>query len=169
MFKQIDIRKYLYGIGIVILILMAILFLVWDNGSDFRKGEPYQTTVSDSLQEQVPQSPGMSGYLIKVILVTLLIIGILLAGAKWYGKLNKLAGSPSFIKILSKQSIGPKQYLLLIAIEQKKLLLGITENTINHIADLGEYKESDDVQYNSINNTTSFSSVLNYFRKDKNE
>lgn len=169
MLKQIDLGKYLYGVGIVILVLMAILFLIWDNGSDYRQGAAYQPGVSDSLQTSVPQSPSMTGYLLKVILVTIFIIGILIVGAKWYGKLNKFAGNPSFIKILSKQSIGPKQYLLLIAIEKKKLLLGITENTINHIADMGEYNESDDVQYNTISDTTSFSSVLNYFRKDKNE
>lgn len=169
--KQMEIKKILYGLGLVTLVLMAILFLISDNGSEYKQNYSIQSGAIDSLNTKTSQSPSpsMSGYLLKVILVTIFIIAILILGAKWFGKLNKFSGNPAFIKILSKQNIGPKQFLLLIVLEKKKLLLGVTENSINHIADMGEYNESDDVEYNSIKETTSFSSLLNYLRKGKNE
>jgi flagellar biogenesis protein FliO len=169
LFKQTDLKKLFYGIGIITLILMAMLFLMWDGGSSYKPQTPFQNSALDSVQTSETPSTSMTGYLLKVIFVTIFIIAVLIIGAKWFGKINKISGNTSFIKILSRQHVGPKQFLMMVAVEKKKILIGVTENSINHVMDMGEYNESDDAKYNTINDSSSFSSVLNYFKKGKNE
>lgn len=46
--------------------------------------------------------------------------------------------SDQHIKILSRISLGPKQYLYLVKIYEKCILLGATDHGINKIADLDD-------------------------------
>ena len=169
MFQNTELKKLFYGIGIITLILLAILYLIWNGDSEFNPEVSYKNAATDSLNTSIPQSQDMTGYLFKVIFVTIFIIVVLIIGTKWYSKFNKMIGSPSFIKILSKQHIGNKQFLMLIAVENKKILVGVTESSINHITDMGEYSEADDAKYNKVTESTSFNAVLNYFKKGKDE
>jgi len=42
------------------------------------------------------------------------------------------------IKILSRFSVGPKQHLLLVKVDEKCILLGVTDSTITKIKDLDD-------------------------------
>ncbi len=40
------------------------------------------------------------------------------------------------VKILSRTNLGPKQYLFLVKVQKKCMLLGVTDHSINKISDL---------------------------------
>lgn len=52
----------------------------------------------------------------------------------------KKLSEDKYIKILSRVAIGPKQYLYLVKVEEKCILLGVTDHSISKIADL-EYEQ----------------------------
>jgi len=167
--NDIFLKKILYGIVIVGFVLTAIFYLAWDSDPNSDSTNSYQVVQADSASYTVPSRPNLSSYLLKVILVTIIVIVLIIIGAKWYGKLAQFTGPPQKIKILSKNHIGSKQLLLLVRIEGRKLLLGVTDHSINLISDLGESDESEDDQFETVQEHASFSSFLKQFRKGKNE
>ena len=167
--NDVFLKKILYGIVIVGFIITAIFYLAWDSTPENNSPNSYQIAQTDSSNYTVPARPNLSGYLFKVILVTVIIMVLIVLGAKWYGKFSTIAGSSSQIKILAKTHIGSKQILLIIRIEGRKLLLGVTDHSINLISDLGESNESEDEQLNTVQEYPNFASFLKQFRKGKNE
>ena len=94
--------------------------------------------------------PNLWNYTGKMLLVLILIITIILIGRKILK--GRLLGGGNInsslpIKVLSNHYLGPKHKIVLIAIHDKYLLLGITDQSISLIK---EY-ESDDKLFDSIN------------------
>jgi len=162
-------KKILYGIVILILIITSIFYLTWNSEPDIASPVNYQKAQPDSIDQTLTPRQNLSGYFLKVIVVTVLILGIIIIGAKWYGKLNNAGNSSSGIKILARNHIGTKQQIILVKIEGKKLLLGVTENNINLISDMGVSDEEEDSKYEKAQEYPRFSDFLKQLRKDKNE
>ncbi len=162
-------KKTIYGIIIIGLILLSIFYLVLESGTQSDSQKNYRVVQADSTNYNVPARPDLGGYLLKVVLVTLFIIVLIIVGARWYGKFTNFNPGSSQIRILAKHNVGPKQLLLMIRIERKKLLIGVTENSINLLSDLGESDDSEDDQYEPIQESVNFSTILKHFRKEKNE
>ncbi|MEA3286008.1 MAG: flagellar biosynthetic protein FliO [Candidatus Marinimicrobia bacterium] len=103
-----------------------------------------------------------SGYLSRVVIVTLTMIVILVVGLKMYQKNNKRGGKNSLgINILGRHYINNKQYLLKVLVEDKYLLLGVSESTINFITEL---EDSTDMGSSS---DTSFGSIIDLETKEE--
>ena len=55
----------------------------------------------------------------------------------------KKAANDKHIKILSRTYVGPKQHLYLVKVDEKCILLGVTDHSINKLLDV-ELKKVDD-------------------------
>ena len=109
--------------------------------SDSRK-----LTFTDSLRNAVPKNQAdVSGYLYKVVWVTFFLLIFLVAGLFLYKKLIFKNAAPysSTIRIIGRQNLSAKQSILIVKIEDKKYALGVTEQQVNLIAELGEVTDND--------------------------
>lgn len=84
-----------------------------------------------------PQGNGMNAMNIMNVFGSLLIVLGLLFGLAWlYKKLSiKLPGS-SHVKIVSSVMLGPRERLLVIEVQGKQRVLGVTANQINMLFEL---------------------------------
>lgn len=163
-------KNLIYGIGIVGLILVVLSFVIFDEEPQQKESlTGHEIVQADSTNYTVPARPDLGGYLFKVIIITGIILVLIVIIARWYGKFSQIKTGPSRIKILAKHSLGPKQLILLIKIEGRKLLLGATEKSINLLSDMGIAEDSDEDNYEPISEPASFATILKHFRKGKNE
>jgi flagellar biogenesis protein FliO len=124
----------------VVSVLILILFFLF----------PGESTTSDAAQihsgnngESVPFNSNYSYFIFRTLGITGFIIVLILVGFKWYK--NKLSFEDNYfsMEVLGKQHINPKQYLMMVRIEGRKLLLGVSEQSINLIKEFIEEKKMD--------------------------
>lgn len=110
------------------------------------------------------------GYLVRVIVVTGILIVMIILGFQWYRKnvFQKFGPARQRIKILGRQAVGPKQFIVITAIEGHKYALGVTDHAVQMLADLGVYEESEESR-ESPPLAGTFTSVLKKFTRGQNE
>ena len=120
----------------------------------------------DSVYSQQQQPEKMGGYFYRVFFVTAIIILLLFAVLFVYKKLGGqgLTQNRSKIHIISRQTLGPKQAVIIVAIEGKKYVLGTSDHAVNLIAELGEVSEDElpvtDIKQVSQNFTSILSKLI---------
>ena len=115
--------------------------------------------------QQQPEKIG--SYFYRVFFVTAIIILLLFSVLFFYKKLGgkALETNRSKIHILARQNLTPKQLLMIVAIEGKKYVLGVSEHSVNLITELGEVSE-DELPINDLKQVSqNFTSVLNKLLK----
>ncbi len=103
-------------------------------------------TYTDSLRSVIPKKQSdMGGYLYKVVLVTFVLIVLLIAGLFLYKKFILKNDTPysSKIKIIARQNLSAKQSIVVVNIEGKKFALGVTDQQVNLITEMGDVSEND--------------------------
>ncbi len=78
-----------------------------------------------------------SGYLFRVVIVTLTMIVVLIVGLSVYKKQIKSKSKSNLtLNIIGRHYINDKQSLIKVHVEGKYLLLGVSETSINYITEL---------------------------------
>ncbi len=134
-------------------------------------GAPGQDSIKSAADTvlQNTQSVRAGDQFYNVFLMTAVLLLILVSGAYIYKKLggkSKFIGK-SNVRILSRFHLGPKQSIVIAIIENKKYALGVTEQSVNVIADLGETVESETAEEDAKTQSGNFSSILNLLKKNK--
>jgi len=144
-----------------LLILMPLVLTASPDSSTVK-------SIADTVWQST-RSSGTGSQFYDVFLMTALLLLVLVSGAYIYKKLggkSKFIGK-SDIRILSRRHLGPKQSIVIAVIENKKYALGITEQSINLIADLGEASDLETAEEDSKVQSRSFSSIFDLLKKDK--
>ena len=125
----------------VISVFILILFILFPG--DGAANEIAQIN-SENGGSTVPFKSNYSQYFLRTLGITGIIIILIIVGLKWYK--NKLSPEGNFfsLEVLGKQHISPKQYLMMVRIEGKKLLMGVTEQSINLVKEF-EDEISDEI------------------------
>ncbi len=98
----------------------------------------------------------IAGVFIFVLLLAILLYKKLAGKATMYNRGN--------IRVIARHNLGPKQSIMVAHIEGRKLVLGVTEQHINLINDLGEVPESEaQNNQNMQSNTLPFSDWVHRF------
>ncbi len=106
-----------------------------------------------------------------MITVTALFVLFMLVIYLLKKKKNMKVGSGDKIKVLDRKYLGQKQYLATVIVENEKLLLGVTDQSINLIKTL-EYSSNGEQKSEEKNddiNETSFPKILGKLRNNSNE
>ena len=103
-------------------------------------------TVATAVTAPTAQGNGMNAMTIMNVFGSLIIVLGLLFGLAWlYKKLAlKLPGS-SHIKIVSSVMLGPRERILVIEVQGKQRVLGVTSNQINMLFELDQPLVDDQV------------------------
>lgn len=92
-----------------------------------------------------------SSYLLKVVVVTITMIVMLVLGLRVYKKQTRLKAKNSLlVDVLGRHYINDKQYLLKIEVEDKYLLLGVSDTSINCLVELDKPKQLADEDESSF-------------------
>jgi len=102
--------------------------------------------VAQALPPPVAQAPSVRElqpkgsffrFITRVVAVTGAIIVLCLLGAKWYRRRMRLGGSDRLqMAVKGRFYLGPKHSLVMIDVDDRRLLLGMTESSINLITEL---------------------------------
>ena len=106
------------------------------------------------------------GYIVKTILITVALL--ILIYAMYYmskKRLNPEEIKNNRINILERRYLGQKQYLLLIKVDDSKILLGISEKNISMIKEFENYPEESESVENyqgkdADKNSSNFQNIL---------
>lgn len=91
--------------------------------------------------------------------IFMLIIVLVLAyfTTKWIGKKGMAYSNARFIKIIDRAVISPDKSLVIVTVEGKTLLLGVSTNHIDKLCELENFQH---VNADVVNNSPSISMIL---------
>jgi len=117
----------------------------------------------DSLALKGGQEKSMGGYYVKAFFATIAIILFIVLGARWYRKISgrqQWAGRQT-IRILNRKNVGPKQFILIVVLEDKKYAIGLTDQNISLLAELGPLTEEEHQQLDKAPQPANFAQIFN--------
>jgi len=123
----------------VLSVILLILFFLFPGES---ATNDVAQAHSSNYGESVSFSSNYSHYFLRTLGITGLIIILILVGFKWYKNKLSFEGDYFSMEILGKQHISPKQYLMMVRIEGRKLLMGVSEHSINLVKEFVEEKKN---------------------------
>ena len=129
-----------YLAGLILLLLLMALYLP-SGSAGSGAGAVASDSVAVAADGGAQRAPTLSGSVWKVVWVTLILLVIIIIALRGYAAAGRKAFGSDQMRILARYPIGQRQYLLLVAVEGRKMLLGITEQSINFLANLGEADE----------------------------
>jgi len=147
-----------------IILIMGMLWIFNDPpGTEYDKPVTQTETSQNQLSDKTPKpiQTNYGWYFFRMIAVTGFLITVIVVGARFYKRKMAQTGRMFEMKVLGKQYISTKQYLMMIKVEDKKILLGITDQSINL---LKEYDATDD---ESSDAEGDFENVLKEVKTDK--
>tara|TARA_B100001123_G_C15345850_1_gene1037113 strand:+ start:20751 stop:21230 length:480 start_codon:yes stop_codon:yes gene_type:complete len=132
--------RYLAALAVGSFLLLILFFLFPDDASSNDLAQ-FNT---ENNEDQLPFKSNYSNYFLRTLGITGLIIIFILMGFKWYK--SKLVENVNHfsMEVLGKQYISPKQYLIMVRIEGQKLLMGVTDQSINLIKEFSDGKQNKD-------------------------
>lgn len=145
--KKVTARKQATNIFALLFALMAILGLISIISPDVAE-------VAQTSTESIQPRSNYSGYLLRIVVVTITMIAVLIVSLKIYKKQMKLKGGNNLrVTTLGKHYINDKQYLLKVNIEDKNILLGVSDSSINYLTELeysADEKADEDRSFGTI-------------------
>ena len=155
-FKQ----SLLYLFGLILVLVVGNLILPDANQPALTIDQKLANLNADSSQTNLspPAEEATSGQFWRIALAMAAVLALMLITWRAFIHLSGQKASPNeLISILSRQSLGPKHSLLLVAVGDRQLLLGVTDQQVNLIADLsGENLDTPP----GDNNAPQFSAIL---------
>ena len=131
--------RYLAALAVGILLILILFFLYPDDGTS--NNLPQINTGDNG--DRIPFKSKYSNYFLRTLGITGLIIVFILIGFKWYKSKLVQNGDHFSMEVLGKQHISPKQYLIMVRIEGKKLLMGVTDQSINLVKEFAGEKQNE--------------------------
>jgi len=120
-------------------VLIAILICLAVCGSAFAQGtfsDTTETVATPGISDQLGSTLLKMG-LALVLIVGLIYLSVIMLRKLSFGKMGKQALSGT-IRIEDRNFVSPKKQLCLVRIDKKILLVGITEQAINLVADVSD-------------------------------
>lgn len=123
----------------------------------------------DSLVIKSGQEQGMGSYYVKAFFATVAIILFIFFGARWYRKMTgqqQWSGRQS-IRILNRKNVGSKQFILIVVLEDKKYAIGVTDQNISLLAELGPLSEEERQLQEKMPQAANFAQIFNKLKASK--
>ncbi len=117
------------------------------------------------LQNNTESPKSFSSLVVRTVVVTGVLIVIFLMAIKYYKKRITPDSSGRFhFEVLGKRYLSPKQYLVMVRVDESRLLLGVTDHSINL---LKEYIETEEDE--TFESSTPMSATQSFIKMWKRE
>ncbi len=166
-------RKASYAVAFVfaLVALMGAMMILTSPFPSPQNVQPANRVWADSAKViQEKEVVEGDGSVLKVMTYTGLILLIIIIGARLYKKysLPHNGQAVSQIKIVARQALGPRQNVIVIVVENKKYLIGVTEQNINFLSDLGELGP-EELRELQVTGQDNFANVIQRLRKQNEQ
>lgn len=157
-------------IFLIFILLCAIIIVL----VPFGDGEYYAPTEGDNSNDNSDNTYHYSehfGSFIRIVIAIFVLAVLLIISVKSYRKRLRF-DTPNSIKmdVISRRYIGPKQSLLMVIVDTRKFLLGVTENSINLLAEFeGDFVTEDYGKMGNANLREPFSHIFKKFKAKQGE
>jgi len=164
-------KSYLIAL-IFILIAVMGLMMMFSSIQGISKSDKVEQDTPEGQKAESSLKSSYTGFVIRVVLITIVLIILTFLGAKWYKRRSRSSISDRMkMDIISRRYIDSKHYLLMVRVDGRKILLGITDNSINRIAEYEEDNTSENTaQVESTQMIDQLPKILKRFKvksKDK--
>ena len=152
------------GLALLFVVIAVLGIVMTMNRTSHRPSlaMPDSTYVTPENTES-PRSFG--SYIVRTVVVTGMIIITLLLAMKYYKKRNVIDGAGRYhFEILGKRYLSPKQYLVMVRVEDSKLLLGVTDHSINLIKEFADTDEEEKFEQSTPMSATQ--SFIKLFKRE---
>ncbi len=142
----------------VLVMIMGMLWIFNDPpGTQYDK-----PSLESPLQNQEPKpiQTNYGWYFFRIIAVTGFLIVLFVVGAKYYKRKMTQTGHYFDMRVLGKQYISTKQYLMMVRVEDRKMLLGVTDHSINLLKEFDENEDNSETEEDANEQEKSFGKIL---------
>ncbi len=152
-----------YGLALVFM-LIAMMGILMSFSSLPQNAKSDQDTPPVSAVKEAPKTFESSypRFVIKTILITSAIIVLFVLGTKLYKKQHRAEIFDKIkINVIGRKYIDAKHYLVMVSVQGRQLLLGVSDNSINLIAEYDDNTSVEsDIATDSLQNDDQFSRIL---------
>ena len=139
-------------IGVIILLILSVVF----SGS-INTTEAFDSNVSSEQETNKNSRPNYPTLIVRVTLLTAIAGLCTYVFVRYYrNKIQPLNASAN-IEVIGKHYINTKQHLLIVRIDKRKMVLGVSDSSINFLTEL----ESSDEKEKAKSKPKQFKDVLN--------
>jgi len=126
------------------------------------KSDQDSPPVSADKEAETTFASSYPGFVMKTIIITCAIIVLFVLGAKLYKKQQRSEIFDKMkIDIIGRKYIDAKHYLIMVSVQGRQLLLGVSDNSINLIAEYDDNTSAEsNIATDTLQNDDQFSRIL---------
>lgn len=149
--------------ALVLIIGMMLIF----NDPPGTKYDKSSQVIQSQNQKPKPLQTHYGWYFFRMVAVTGFVITLFVFSVKYYKRKMAKTGHYFDMRVLGKQYISAKQYLMMIRVEDRKMLLGVTDHSIHLIKEFDEDKNKDETSKQLDKPREGFSTILKKIKVDE--
>lgn len=132
-------KSYLIALIFILIAVMGLMTML-SSIQGISKSDKVERHILEKQKVESSQKSSYTGFVLRIVLITVALIILTFLGAKWYRNRSRSDISDKMrMDIIGRRYIDSKHSLLMVRVNGRKILLGITDNSINRIA---EYEEN---------------------------
>ena len=164
-----------WGLAFVFVIIAIVgIVLLSSSMQNFSQSKKSKETppVEKKVSEQSDYSSNYSNFIIRTVSVTAAILVLIVVFSRWYKRRGRSDSTSRIdIQVMGRKYVGPKHYLMMVNVEGRNLLLGVTDGSINLITeyDEGEIIDKSGSVTEKRESGTFFSALRNIKGKDRDK
>jgi flagellar biogenesis protein FliO len=125
-------------IGVIVLLILSVVF----SGS-FNTIESLDSNVSSEQETNKNSRPNYPALIVRVTLLTAIAGLCTYIFVRYYKNKIQPLNATANIEVLGKHYINTKQHLLIVRIDKRKMVLGVSDSSINFLTELDSSNESE--------------------------
>lgn len=152
-----------YGLALVFMLIAVIgILMSFSSLPQNAKSDRGTQPVSAEKEAGTTFASSYPGFVIKTIIITCAIIVLFVLGAKLYKKQQRSEIFDKIkIDIIGRKYIDAKHYLIMVSVQSRQLLLGVSDNSINLIAEYDDNTSAEsNIATDTLQNDDQFSRIL---------
>jgi flagellar biogenesis protein FliO len=123
-------------IGVIVLLILSVVF----SGS-FNTIESLDSNVSSEQETNKNSRPNYPALIVRVTLLTAIAGLCTYIFVRYYKNKIQPINATANIEVLGKHYINTKQHLLIVRIDKRKMVLGVSDSSINFLTELDSSNE----------------------------
>lgn len=152
-----------YGLALVFMLIAVMgILMTFSSLPQNAKSDQGSQPVSAEKGAGTTFDSNYPGFVLKTIIVTGAIIVLFVLGAKLYKKQQRSEIFDKIkIDIIGRKYIDAKHYLIMVSVQGRQLLLGVSDNSISLIAEYDDNTSAEsNIATNTLQNDDQFSRIL---------
>lgn len=148
------------------MVMIMGMFWIFNDPPGTKYDKPVTVSTSQD-EEPKPIQTNYGWYFFRMVAVIGFLIALFVVGVKYYKRKMTQTGHYFDMRVLGKQYFSAKQYLLMVRVEDRKMLLGITDQSINLLKEFDKHEDYSESDENANELEKGFGKILKRIKTDE--